>query len=166
MSPQGGIGSPETRRNVVALLAGALFSLGLSLAGMTHPAKVLAFLDVFGAWDPSLAFVMVGAIGVSAVAFRWAGRLQSPALGGRFSVLRASTAITPRLVVGAAIFGAGWGLSGVCPGPAVTSLASGQVAGLVFVVSMLGGMAMAPAPAAHEPSAGAVEGEGQAHARG
>lgn len=130
------------KRNLVALVAGALFSVGLSLAGMTRPSKVLAFLDLFGHWDPSLALVMVGAIAVSAVAFRVSSRLASPALDTRFHAPPEGGAVGPRLLLGAATFGVGWGLSGLCPGPAVASLVSGNFGSVVFVGSMLAGMAL------------------------
>jgi uncharacterized protein len=129
-------------RNVVAFAAGVLFSAGLCVSGMTHPAKVLAFLDVTGRWDPSLAAVMVGAIGVAAVAFRLGMKRREPILGDRFRVPPPGGPIELRIVVGAAIFGVGWGLSGLCPGPAITTLASGQLRALVFVASMLAGMAI------------------------
>lgn len=130
------------KRNLVALVAGALFSVGLALAGMTRPRKVLAFLDLFGHWDPSLAFVMVGAIALSAVAFRVSSRLPSPALDTRFHAAPTDGAVRPRLLLGAATFGVGWGLSGLCPGPAVASLASGNLGSVVFVGAMLAGMAL------------------------
>ncbi len=109
---------------------------------MTKPAKVLAFLDVTGAWDPSLAFVMVGAVAVAAIAFRASKRRAAPVLGDRFHVPPPRAPIDGAVLVGGAIFGAGWGLSGLCPGPAIVSLASGQVGALVFVASMIAGMAV------------------------
>jgi uncharacterized membrane protein YedE/YeeE len=131
------------KRGIVAFAAGAIFSAGLCLSGMTRPAKVLSFLDFFGHWDPSLALVMVGAIGVSAVAFRISARARwTPILGGRFHVPGTRKAVDLQLVTGAAIFGVGWGLSGLCPGPAVTSLASGQVGPILFCTSMLAGMVL------------------------
>jgi uncharacterized membrane protein YedE/YeeE len=129
-------------RNAMALLSGALFSAGLCISGMTRPSKVLGFLDFFGAWDPSLAFVMVGAIGVAAVAFRISARGAAPLLDTEYRVPPTQAPVSLHVVVGAAIFGAGWGLSGLCPGPAVTSLASGHVGPVVFVAAMLGGMAV------------------------
>jgi len=126
----------------VAFFSGLLFSAGLCLSGMTRPSKVIAFLDVTGRWDPSLAFVMLGAIGIAAVAFRAFARHPKPILGDRHGLPDARAPIEPRLVIGASLFGAGWGLSGLCPGPAVVSLASGQVGTLVFVATMLGGMAL------------------------
>ncbi len=130
------------KRNVVAFLSGLIFAAGLALAGMTRPSKVLGFLDFFGHWDPSLAFVMVGAIGVSAIAFHVSLRRSAPLLADRFEVPDPRAAINSRVLVGSAIFGVGWGLSGLCPGPAVVSVASGQIGVLVFVASMLAGMVL------------------------
>jgi uncharacterized membrane protein YedE/YeeE len=130
------------RKNAVALASGAVFSAGLCVSGMTRPAKVLGFLDFFGTWDPSLAFVMVGAIGVAAAAFRWSAGRSGPVLDSTYRV-PARGGPSPGVVAGAAIFGAGWGLSGLCPGPAVTSLASGKLGPVVFVAAMLGGMVVA-----------------------
>jgi thiosulfate dehydrogenase len=130
------------KRDLVAFVAGVVFSAGLALSGMTQPSKVLGFLDFFGGWDPSLAFVMVGAIGVSAIAFHRSTRRASPVLGDRFRVPEKGAPIDRRLLAGAAIFGVGWGLAGLCPGPAVVSLASLQTGAIVFVVCMLVGMAI------------------------
>lgn len=127
-----------------ALLAGLVFGLGLVVSGMSNPAKVLAFLDLAGAWDPSLALVMVGAIAVGAVGFAFAGRRGQSALGLPMR-LASNRSIDRRLVVGAAIFGVGWGLVGLCPGPAVVALASGSWQAFLFVGAMLAGMALAPA---------------------
>lgn len=124
---------------LVALAAGALFSVGLALAGMTQPAKVVAFLDVAGSWDPSLALVMIGAIAIYAVAHRLAQRRSKPLLSARFE-LPTRRDIDPKLVLGAALFGVGWGLSGYCPGPALTSLATGALTPLLFVAAMATGM--------------------------
>jgi hypothetical protein len=126
-----------------ALLSGLVFAAGLALAGMTEPAKVLAFLDVTGArggWDPSLALVMAGAIAVYTPIYRWALRLRAPLLAPRFE-LPTRRDIDARLVVGAAIFGVGWGLAGYCPGPALASLGTARAAPAVFVLAMLAGMA-------------------------
>jgi uncharacterized membrane protein YedE/YeeE len=132
------------KRGVVAFASGAVFSAGLSLSGMTKPAKVLAFLDVAGSWDPSLAFVMVGAIAVTAIAFRASVRRGSPVpvLEDELRVPSVRARIDAKLVVGAAVFGLGWGLSGLCPGPAVVSLASGQLGAILYVASMIAGMAI------------------------
>jgi|HubBroStandDraft_1064217.scaffolds.fasta_scaffold186990_1 uncharacterized protein len=127
------------KRGLVALVSGLLFSAGLCLSGMTRPSKVLGFLDFWGHWDPSLAFVMVGAIAVSAIAFRASTKLRTPVLGDRFHVGPRRAAIGWRLVVGSAVFGVGWGLIGLCPGPAVTSLATGRPAAWLFVGAMLVG---------------------------
>lgn len=126
-------------RFVVAVVAGALFGAGLLLAGMTDPARVLGFLDVTGAWDPSLAFVMVGAIGVHAIGYRLVTRRHRPLLDAGFHV-PPPCAIDGKLVGGAAIFGVGWGLAGFCPGPALVAAASGASSALVFVAAMAVGM--------------------------
>lgn len=127
------------KNGLAALVVGFMFSLGLGLSGMTQPQKVVGFLDLFGNWDPSLMFVMVGAIGVHLVSYRLIRRLNSPLLSMTWHVPDRKD-ITPALILGAVIFGIGWGLAGFCPGPAVTSLASLSVKPLVFVASMLGGM--------------------------
>lgn len=131
------------RSNLVAFVSGLLFAVGLALAGMTHPQKVLAFLDPTGGWDPSLAFVMVGAIGVCAIAFRFILRRARPRFAAEFA-LPERTQVDGRLVVGAALFGLGWGLGGFCPGPAVVSAVTGAVPALVFLGAMLAGMALFP----------------------
>jgi uncharacterized membrane protein YedE/YeeE len=124
-----------------ALLAGLLFGLGLILSGMTDPSKIIGFLDLAGNWDPSLAFVMGGAILVGLVAFRFAANRSHALLG---DAMRIPTArhIDRRLVFGGLTFGVGWGLAGYCPGPAVASLASGGSKPLLFVAAMLAGMAI------------------------
>lgn len=126
-------------QRVIAFLVGLLFGWGLLLSGMTDPGKVLGFLDLSGAWDPSLAFVMGGAIAVGFFAFALARRRTRTFLGGALH-LPTATAIDRPLVVGSLLFGAGWGLTGFCPGPAIVSLASGQAKAAVFVVAMLAGM--------------------------
>ena len=126
-------------RAAVAAIAGAMFGAGLLLSGMTRPDKVLGFLDVTGRWDPSLAFVMVGAIGVHAIAYRLIRRRPSPLLDTRFH-WPADTAIDRRLLAGAAVFGVGWGLAGFCPGPALVAAATGASSALVFVGAMFAGM--------------------------
>jgi uncharacterized protein len=124
--------------NLVALLSGLLFGVGLFVSGMTQPSKVIGFLDPL-AWDPSLMFVMAGAIGVHLVAYRLVRRRSSPLLAGAFSV-PSRRDIDVKLLAGAAIFGLGWGLGGYCPGPSIVSLASGATGVLVFVGAMLAGM--------------------------
>jgi uncharacterized membrane protein YedE/YeeE len=126
-------------RALVAALAGAIFGVGLLLSGMTDPAKVLGFLDFTGAWDPSLAFVMMGAIGVHALAYQVIRRRERPLLDAGFHVpLRCD--LDGKLFVGAAIFGVGWGLGGFCPGPALVAAASGATSALVFAAAMVVGM--------------------------
>ncbi|HEX8952501.1 MAG TPA: DUF6691 family protein, partial [Polyangia bacterium] len=123
----------------VGVVCGLLFAIGLAVSGMTLPSKVLGFLDLFGgAWDPSLAFVMVGAIGVFALARRLAPR--RPLFEQRYPLLR-SRGIDRRLVVGSLLFGVGWGLIGFCPGPAVVAFGAGVPGSLVFGASLLIGMA-------------------------
>lgn len=121
--------------------AGALFGVGLAISGMTKPSKVVGFLDLFGAWDASLAFVMMGAIAVHLVAHRLIARRASPLFDTRFH-LPTRKDIDVRLVLGAAIFGVGWALGGFCPGPGLVSAASGATAALVFVGGMTIGMKM------------------------
>ena len=122
-------------------LVGLLFGLGLMLSGMTDPGKVLGFLDLAGAWDPSLALVMGGAIAVGLAAFAVAKKRTLTFLGGALYWPN-NTAVDKRLVLGSLVFGGGWGLAGFCPGPAVVSLASGQPKAAVFVVAMLAGIAI------------------------
>lgn len=124
---------------VFEFLAGLLFGLGLILSGMTNPAKVLGFLDLFGQWDPSLAFVMGGAIGVGVVAFGVAKKRKQSLLGAPMQ-LPTSSVLTPRLILGSLAFGVGWGLAGFCPGPALVSAAAGYAKAILFVVAMLVGM--------------------------
>ncbi len=139
---------------VSPFLAGLLFGIGLCLSGMTDPRKVLAFLDLAGAWDPSLAFVMGGAIAVAFVAFRMAAR-RSVSLSGEPFHLPTATAIDARLIGGSVIFGAGWGLVGLCPGPAIANLGFLDPRAALFVACMILGMglyrivAALPAPAAY-----------------
>lgn len=129
---------------LTAFLAGLLFGTGLIVSGMSQPAKVLAFLDVTGRWDPSLAFVMAGAIAMAYPAFTWAGRRRRT-LGGHPVVLSAGKDIDGRLVVGSLVFGVGWGLSGLCPGPALVSAGFGSLPGVAFVIMMILGQRMARA---------------------
>jgi uncharacterized membrane protein YedE/YeeE len=121
------------------LLCGALFAFGLVLSGMTQPAKITGFLDFAGAWDPSLAFVMGGAVGVYFVANRLVRRRRKPLFGDGFPPLPA-TRVDARLLAGALLFGVGWGLGGFCPGPALVSGGAGATAALWFVPAMLAGM--------------------------
>jgi uncharacterized membrane protein YedE/YeeE len=127
--------------NLNAFAVGLLFGLGLIISGMTDPAKVIGFLDLAGAWDPSLAFVMAGAILIGAVGFTIAKKRQFSLLGAPIR-LSSATKLDARLLLGSLVFGIGWGLSGFCPGPAVVSAAAGQAKAWIFVVSMLSGMAL------------------------
>lgn len=124
-----------------AFFCGVLFALGLGISGMTQPAKVTAFLDFFGAWNPSLLFVMVGAILVYALGYQLVVKRPKPLFPGNFQIPPLKKVDRP-LAIGSAIFGAGWGLAGFCPGPALVSLASLQREPLLFVASMLVGMAV------------------------
>ncbi len=127
------------KNSLASLFVGFLFALGLGLSGMTQPQKVVGFLDVFGNWDPSLMFVMIGAISVHFVLYKVIRRRKSPLFSIDWQV-PSKKEITPALVLGAFIFGIGWGLGGYCPGPAITSLASFESRPLIFVISMLIGM--------------------------
>lgn len=127
------------KNNLASLVVGFIFAIGLGISGMVRPEKVIGFLDVFGNWDASLAFVMIGAIAVHAVAYRLIRRRSSPLLSPSFQV-PTSKELTPTLIIGSFIFGVGWALAGFCPGPAITSLASFQTRPVVFVVSMISGM--------------------------
>ena len=122
-----------------SLLAGLVFGLGLIVSGMADPAKVLGFLDLAGAWDPSLAFVMGGAVAVGAIAFALAGRRSRSWLGAEMR-LPSARQIDPRLVTGSVLFGIGWGIAGFCPGPALAALGAGEAKAIVFVAAMLAGM--------------------------
>jgi len=124
---------------VTSLLAGLVFGLGLIVSGMANPAKVLGFLDLAGAWDPSLALVMAGAISVGAIAFAVAGRRTTSLIGAEMK-LPTARHIDRRLVVGSTLFGMGWGIAGFCPGPGLVALGMGEVKALVFVAAMLAGM--------------------------
>lgn len=129
-------------RNLAAFTVGSLFGLGLLLSGMTDTGKVQGWLDVFGDWDPTLAFVMGGAILPMAIAWRFVeGR--KPVLGGDFPSAPAPV-VGRKLIIGSVLFGAGWGLAGLCPGPAVASLSFGGWGGLLFLSAMLAGMVLAP----------------------
>ena len=127
--------------NLASLLAGLVFGLGLIVSGMADPAKVLGFLDLAGAWDPSLAFVMGGAVGVGLVAFFVARRRRVSLLGAPMQ-LPAARGIDRRLVGGSLLFGIGWGVAGFCPGPALVALGMGSVKALLFVAAMLVGMGL------------------------
>jgi uncharacterized membrane protein YedE/YeeE len=124
-----------------AFIAGLLFGFGLLLAGMANPSKVLAFLDLTGAWDPSLALVMIGAIGIAVGPLTWARQLSSSLLG-RPMQLPIKRELDPRLIGGSLLFGIGWGIAGICPGPAVVILLTGRWQAIVFMLAMLTGMCL------------------------
>ena len=125
--------------NIVAFLSGLIFGIGLILSRMADPAKVLNFLDITGNWDPSLAFVMIGAIAVGLVGFYLARKRPASLLDTPIQ-LPTATRIDKRLVLGCSLFGTGWGLAGICPGPAIVTLSAGMAPALIFVISMLFGM--------------------------
>jgi len=129
------------KHRISEFAVGLIFGIGLILSGMTDPGKVLGFLDLFGAWDPSLALVMGGAILVGIFAFALAKRRTTTFFGGALQ-LPNSNDIDKRLLVGSLLFGTGWGLAGFCPGPAIVSLGAGQPKAAVFVLAMLVGMVL------------------------
>ena len=126
---------------VSSLFAGLLFGVGLAVSGMTLPEKVIAFLDIFGEWDPSLAFVMGGALLTYALGFRWISGWEKPLFDVQFHLPTATT-IDRRLLIGAGIFGVGWGIGGFCPGPALTAVGSLSYSAVVFVAAMFVGMGL------------------------
>ncbi|MGH8808537.1 MAG: YeeE/YedE family protein [Noviherbaspirillum sp.] len=126
---------------LMALLAGLVFGLGLIVSGMTDPARIIAFLDLAGNWNPSLAFVMCAAVAVGLIAFRFAGSRSKTLLGGRMHLPTASK-VDRRLLSGSLVFGAGWGIAGYCPGPVLTSLFGGGSEPWIFMSAMLAGMAL------------------------
>ncbi|HIF6628187.1 YeeE/YedE family protein [Serratia ureilytica] len=128
-------------KTLLALLSGVIFGLGLIVAGMANPAKVLAFLDVTGAWDPSLALVMAGAIAVAAPAFLWARRRERSLLGETLQIPAAGR-VDRRLLAGSALFGIGWGIAGICPGPAWVLAGAELYRVWPFLLAMLAGMAL------------------------
>jgi len=126
-------------KNIYALFAGLIFGLGLLVSGMANPEKVIGFLNIFGRWDPSLAFVMGGAIFVGVFSFRYIVKLEKTLLGGILH-LSNEKSINKRLIFGSLIFGLGWGVAGFCPGPALVSVGMGSLEGVLFVIAMLAGM--------------------------
>ena len=127
------------KQSLLALFAGTLFGAGLALSGMSDPARVQSFLDLFGTWDPTLGFVMGGAMIPMALAWLIQRRMRAPLAAARFE-LPGTTLIDRPLVIGAILFGAGWGIGGLCPGPALADLAIAPLPAAVFVAAMLGGM--------------------------
>lgn len=129
-------------RTIIPAISGIIFGAGLALGGMTDPARVRGFLDLFGDWDPTLAFVMGGAVIVMIIAWQIQGRLLHPLFAEGFS-LPDKTDLTPRLIGGSALFGIGWGIAGLCPGPGIAALVIEPVSAAIFVIAMLAGMALA-----------------------
>jgi uncharacterized membrane protein YedE/YeeE len=145
------------KSKLAALAAGALFAVGLGVSGMTQPAKVQGFLDVTGAWDASLAFVMVGAVGVHAVLRRLIARRPAPLLAPAF-VLAPPRRVDGRLLAGSALFGIGWGLGGYCPGPGFVSAGGLSLEAVLFVAAMTGGILIFRF--VHQPAASAAQKSG------
>lgn len=128
--------SPQ--QNMISFIVGLIFAAGLAVSGMTQPKKIISFLNPWD-WDPSLLFVMIGAVGIHMIAYPLVRRKRSPLLDNKWHVPTRKD-ITSRLVLGSALFGIGWGLGGFCPGPAVTSLATGDLRVIFFVIAMITGM--------------------------
>jgi hypothetical protein len=126
-------------KNIITLVAGIIFGIGLILSGMTNPSKIIGFLDITGNWDPSLAFVMVGAILIGFFGFRQAEKTNTTLFNEPIH-LPGKTHITKELIIGSFLFGAGWALAGFCPGPAIVALGAGYTEAIIFVVAMLLGM--------------------------
>jgi uncharacterized membrane protein YedE/YeeE len=142
---------------LAALISGLIFGLGLVVSQMIDPAKIIAFLDLAGSWDPSLACVMAGAVPVAAIGYALARRRPRPLFADTFR-LPVLSAIDARLIGGAVLFGVGWGLAGYCPGPAVAAIGIGRPSALIFVLAMLVGMALHELPLllARRPSSSEV----------
>lgn len=128
-------------RMLIPLVSGTIFGAGLALGGMTDPARVRGFLDLFGDWDPTLAFVMGGAVIVMAIAWVVQKRLTHPLFAESFA-LPGTQDLTPKLIGGAALFGIGWAIAGLCPGPSIAALVIEPVSAAIFIVAMLAGMAL------------------------
>lgn len=126
-------------RAIVPALSGIIFGAGLALGGMTDPARVRGFLDLFGAWDPTLAFVMGGAVLVMVLAWQVQARMSRPLFAEGFSLPDRSD-LTPRLIGGSALFGIGWGIAGLCPGPGIAALVIEPVSAAIFIIAMFAGM--------------------------
>ncbi len=129
-------------RLAAAYLIGLIFGLGIAISGMANPAKVLNFFDVAGSWDPSLAFVMGGALLITAIGYQFVLRRNGPLLDTRFQIPQSRT-LDMRLIGGAAIFGIGWGMAGFCPGGAIPAVGTGRVDGLLFVAALITGIFVA-----------------------
>ena len=126
-------------KNIITFLTGLIFGLGLIISGMTNPAKVIGFLDVAGQWDPSLMFVMLGGIAVAFIGFKFVQN-QSQAVFHEPIHLPGTTHISKELIIGSLLFGAGWGLAGFCPGPAMVAFGAGYKEAFIFVMAMIAGM--------------------------
>ena len=133
-----------------SLLAGLIFGLGLIVAGMANPAKVLGFLDIGGLWDPSLALVMAAAVAIATLGFAWAKKRKTSLLGQPLQ-LPTATRVDRRLMGGSMLFGIGWGLAGICPGPALVLLGAGIYKGVIFTAAMVAGMAIFSLIEHHRP---------------
>lgn len=149
-------------KTLAALVAGLVFGVGLGIGGMTQPAVVLGFLDVFGRWDPQLLFLMAAAVVTTAIGFRFVLHRQQPLMAAAFQ-LPSARSIDKRLLVGGAIFGIGWGLGGYCPGPALASLTGGAPSLLLFVACMLLGWWLAARSAHAGHAASPTEGNRNAN---
>jgi uncharacterized membrane protein YedE/YeeE len=130
------------RTHLIAVISGVLFGLGLAISQMVNPDKVLAFLDIFGTWDPSLLLVIGSATGFTMISFRWVLKLKQPLFADTFR-LPTKTDIDRKLIIGAALFGIGWGLAGYCPGPGIAALTLGNLEPVVFVVCLIIGSSVA-----------------------
>lgn len=127
------------KKSLISFTVGILFALGLGISGMTQPQKVIGFLNIFGSWDASLFFVMAGAVGFHLFTYKLIRKRQTPIFDGKWHI-PTNKEISLRLILGSVLFGAGWGLGGYCPGPAITSIAAGHSQTILFITSMLAGM--------------------------
>lgn len=152
-------------QGLASFLCGLVFGAGLMISGMTQPAKVLGFLDIFGRWDPTLAFVMAGALAIASVGYAWARRQGRPVFAAQH-LWPNRTDIDRPLVVGSVLFGIGWGLAGLCPGPALENLASLSPRVIVFVIAMIAGMSAQDVWQRRAPSAFAIENAALANSDG
>lgn len=152
-------------QGLASFLCGLVFGAGLMISGMTQPAKVLGFLDIFGRWDPTLAFVMASALAISSVGYAWARRQGRPVFAAQH-LWPNRTDIDRPLVVGSVLFGIGWGLAGLCPGPALENLASLSPRVIVFVIAMIAGMSAQDVWQRRAPSVIAIENAALANSDG
>lgn len=131
----------SSKTGFIAFISGILFSIGLGVSGMTEPAKIISFLDIFGNWDPSLLFVMVGAIALHGILYRFISKKPTPLFDSKFYLTK-NKSIDRRLLLGAAIFGVGWGVTGLCPGPGLVSISTGAPYAISFVLALIIGMVL------------------------